>query len=155
MAASGAAGGLGMAHARSKGMGLPAAALAEQGVPRYPVWKGEVMSHQDYQSCIEACVQCAQECEHCANACLAEREVAKMAECIRRDLDCAQICWTAAGYMSRDSRFMQDICRVCAEICEACGAECRKHPAEHCQQCAEACDHCAEECRHMAGAASR
>jgi hypothetical protein len=76
-----------------------------------------------------------------------------MAECIRLDKDCAEICWLAAAYMSRGSQFLRDICRICAEICEACGAECRKHQAEHCQRCAEACEQCAQECRSMAGAA--
>ena len=67
------------------------------------------MTHQQYQSCIEACVACAQECEHCGDACLSEQDVAKMAECIRLDRDCAEICWAAAAYMSRGSRFMQDM----------------------------------------------
>ena len=79
---------------------------------------------------------------------------AQMSDCIRLDNDCAEICWTAAGYMSRDSQFMHDICRVCAEVCDACGAECAKHEAEHCRHCAEECRSCADECRHMAGAHS-
>lgn len=113
------------------------------------------MAHEQYQTCIEACVQCAQECEHCGNACLQESDVKKMAECIRLDRDCAEICWSAAAYMSRGSQFAQDICLICAEICDACGAECRKHQMDHCQRCADACERCAEECRQMAGAASR
>jgi hypothetical protein len=101
------------------------------------------MSHQEFQSCIEACVRYAQECEHCVNARLGEQDVNKMAECIR--LDCAEMCWSAAAFMSRDSRFAQDVCRVCAEICDACGAECRKHEHDHCQHCADECERCAEE----------
>ncbi len=61
------------------------------------------MSHQQHQSCIEACQHCAQECEHCNDACLNEPEIQALAECIRLDRDCAQICWTAAAYMSRGS----------------------------------------------------
>lgn len=110
------------------------------------------MAHEEFRSCIEACIRCAQACEHCGNACLSESDVSQMAECIRLDKDCAEMCWTAAAYMSRDSRFARDICRVCAEICEACAAECRQHEAEHCQRCAEACEQCAAECRQMAGA---
>lgn len=112
------------------------------------------MSHQDHESCLEACVRCAQECEHCAEACLSERDVAKMADCIRLDNDCAEICWTAAAYMSRGSQFSQEICRICADICEACGKECRKHKMDYCQRCADECERCAEECRQMAGAAA-
>ena len=110
------------------------------------------MSHREHQSCIDACVRCAEECEHCADACLGERDVVKMAECIRLDRDCAEMCWTAAGYMSRGSHFINHVCGICAEICDACGAECEKHEADHCQRCAEACRRCAEECRHVAGA---
>ena len=112
------------------------------------------MSHQEFQTCIEACVRCAQECEHCANACLDEQNVKEMAECIRLDRDCAEICWGAAALMSRGSRFAHDLCRLCTEICEACGAECRKHQMDHCQRCADACEQCAEECRRMAGVAA-
>ncbi|MEY4939813.1 MAG: hypothetical protein RIQ93_1548, partial [Verrucomicrobiota bacterium] len=28
------------------------------------------MSHEKYQDCIEACLECMQQCEHCATACL-------------------------------------------------------------------------------------
>jgi hypothetical protein len=105
------------------------------------------------QSCIDACVRCAQECEQCAAACLGESDVNEMTECIRLDLDCAAICRMAAGFMSRDSRFAEAICDVCADICETCGTECEKHDVDHCQRCAEACHQCAEECRSMAGAA--
>jgi len=113
------------------------------------------MAHEQFRSCIDACVRCAQECEHCASACLSEPDVKSMAECIRLDVDCAEICWAAASYESRGSQFAHDICRVCAEICDACGAECEKHAGhmEHCRTCAEACRHCAEECRRMAGVA--
>ncbi len=112
------------------------------------------MSHEDYQSCIDACIRCAQACEECGEACLGEKNVAMMAGCIRLDKDCAQSCWTAASIMSRGSSFAQHLCRLCAEICEACGAECRKHQADHCQRCADECERCAEECRQMAGAAA-
>ena len=102
------------------------------------------------QSCIDACMACAQACEHCANACLKEKDVAMMAECIRLDRDCADICWTSAAWMSRDSQFAGQLCRVCADVCQACGAECGKHKHDHCQKCAAACRDCAEACRKMA-----
>lgn len=110
------------------------------------------MTRDQYRSCIDACVQCAQECEHCANSCLGEHEVGSMTECIRLDRDCAALCWMAASLMSRGSQFAHDLCRLCAEVCDACAAECEKHEAEHCQRCAEACRRCAEECRQMASA---
>jgi hypothetical protein len=112
--------------------------------------KEHAMTHEVYESCIEACVNCAQACEHCATACLTETDIKSMAECIRLDRDCAEICWLAAGFMSRGSHFVEELCRVCAEICEACGAACRMHEHVHCQECADACERCAEECRRMA-----
>ena len=109
------------------------------------------MSQRDYEACIEACVQCAQACEHCADACLSEKDVKKMAECIRTDRDCASMCWTTAALMGRGSQFVQDVCRVCADICERCAGQGEKHEMDHCQECATACRKCAEECRQTAG----
>jgi hypothetical protein len=109
------------------------------------------MSHQEFQSCIDACVQCAQECEHCVTACLGESDVQNMAACIRLDRDCAAICWTAVAFMSRRSEFDAEVCRLCASVCAACGSECGKHSHDHCRRCAEACQRCAEACRQMAG----
>jgi hypothetical protein len=82
---------------------------------------------------------------------LDEKNVKAMAECIRLDRDCSQICWTAAAFMSRGSQFAHEVCRTCADICDACGTECEKHDADHCQRCAQACRECADECRRMAG----
>jgi hypothetical protein len=119
-----------------------------------PLRKEKVMTHQEFQSCIQACIECGQECEHCADACLSERDVAKMAQCIRLDRDCADACWLAATFMSRGSQFAHELCRLCAQVCEACSAECRKHQMEHCQRCADACQRCAEECRRMSHVAA-
>lgn len=110
------------------------------------------MSHKEMQSCIEACVRCAQECEHCGEACLHEKGMTELAACISLDSDCAQICWTAAAYMSRGSEFSAGVCELCAEICDACAEECQRHSHDHCKSCAKACQRCAEECRKMAGA---
>lgn len=109
------------------------------------------MSHDKYQKCIEACNRCAVACSYCASSCLQEENVEMLSKCIRLDLDCADMCHLAVKFMSRDSAFANEICRLCAEICEACGEECRTHDMDHCQQCADACYECAEICREMAG----
>src|SRR4051812_13326381 len=108
------------------------------------------MPHQQHQPCIEACYACAQTCDHCATECLSESNVSEMSECIRLDIDCADICRLAAAYMARGSAFINAICKVCADVCDACGKECAKHDEAHCQECAKACRRCAEECRKMA-----
>lgn len=111
------------------------------------------MPHEQFKSCIDACVRCAQECEHCATACLGERDAASLANCIRLDADCAEMCWGVASFMSRGSEFAPDLCGMCAEICDVCAAECQKHASrmDHCRVCAEVCRNCAEECRQVAG----
>lgn len=111
------------------------------------------MSNQQYASCIEACNACADACDFCAASCLQEQDVKMMARCIALDMDCAQICRLAAGYMARGSEFAKAVCKLCADVCEACSGECRKHQMSHCQQCAAACQRCADECRRMAAAA--
>jgi uncharacterized protein DUF326 len=110
------------------------------------------MNQQPYQSCIDACNACADACDYCAASCLMEPDPAKMALCISLDIDCAQICRLASGYMARDSEMAGTICEACAEVCDACGEECIKHQMDHCQECAEACQRCADECRRMATA---
>lgn len=108
------------------------------------------MAHEQYNSCLEACMKCAAVCEHCATACAADKDIAMMAACIRLDRDCSNICWTTAAFMSRGSKHYRLVCHACAEVCEACAAECSKHNAGHCQRCADACRRCAQECHAIA-----
>src|SRR5437870_5653526 len=103
---------------------------------------------QEHVACIDACIACARACEACGDACLTELDAAQRVRCIRLNRDCAIVCWTAAELMSRESPFVEELCRVCAEICTACGDECARFPELHCQRCTEACRLCAEECRH-------
>lgn len=112
------------------------------------------MANQQFESCIEACNTCADACDHCAASCLQEADVKAMAHCIALDMDCAQVCRLAAGYMARDSEFASALCQTCADVCEACADECAKHQMDHCQACAQACRSCADQCHRMAGAAS-
>ena len=84
------------------------------------------MAHQQFQSCIDACNECAVTCNHCASACLQERDVQSMARCIALDMECADICRLAVSSMARRDEHMQAICALCADICQACGDECAK-----------------------------
>lgn len=108
------------------------------------------MSHEKFQSCIDACSECAVECNHCATECLHEKEVAKLTRCIQLDRDCAAICSLAVDFMSRNSEYAYQVCELCAEICTACAEECEKNShLNHCKKCAGVCRRCAEECRAM------
>jgi hypothetical protein len=104
---------------------------------------------EKYQSCIEACNDCAVECELCVSACLQESDVKMMARCIALDRDCAKVCYTASALMASGSQFAKEVCRVCAKVCSACSEECRRHKGDRCQNCADACERCAQECERM------
>lgn len=108
------------------------------------------MDAMQFQSCIDACNACADACDFCLSSCLKERDVGTMARCIALDIDCSQLCRTAAGFMARDSERAAALCALCADMCNACAAECSQHGMEHCQRCADACRRCAAECERMA-----
>ena len=110
----------------------------------------EILQNEKYQSCIDACFDCAESCEYCTTCCLREQDVKMMTRCIQLNRDCVNICLTAAVFMSRESEHVEQICKVCADICEACAQECEKHTdMDHCQKCAKTCRKCADECRRM------
>lgn len=108
------------------------------------------MGYEKFQECIDLCYRCAVACDNCSVACLTEPDVEKMADCIRTDIDCAQICRFAAGAMARNSDFAEDICELCASVCRKCADICGMHNHDHCQACAKACRLCADECERMA-----
>ena len=103
-----------------------------------------------YRTGIEACYLCAAACDNCAASCLKEEKLDMMRDCIRLDMQCANICRLAAQFMALNSDSANKLCAICAEICQQCGDECSKHQHDHCQDCARACHHCAEACRNMA-----
>ncbi len=106
------------------------------------------MTNQQFQKCIDACIECATACNHCAVSCLEEKEVQHLVKCIRLDLECAIICRAAAELMSLNSSYSKDVCQLCATICNDCAEICEQHAnmgMEHCRECAEACRACAKE----------
>lgn len=99
---------------------------------------------------LSALNNCINACNHCAASCLQEQDVKMMVECIKTDLDCADICTLVAKLVARGSAHAQHLLKECIEVCEACAAECEKHAEhmEHCRACAETCRKCAEACRN-------
>ena len=96
----------------------------------------------------EELVNCQIACNKCFDACLEEEDVKMMAECIRLDRECADICGIATDFVSRKGTVSKDILEACAKSCDACADECEKHKhMEHCRVCAEACRRCAAACR--------
>ena len=108
--------------------------------------------------CIHACFGCAQVCSACADACLGEKAVADLVQCIRLNLDCADICVATGRILSRQTAFPAEMVRAalqaCAEACRLCGDECEQHAAhgmEHCRVCAESCRRCERACNDLLG----
>jgi hypothetical protein len=111
-----------------------------------------IKSHPDLAldaDALVACVQAAQDaeaaCTACADACLAEDDVASLRTCIRRNLDCADIAGTTASVLARQVALDPGLVRVVLEAstvaAKRCAAECEEHAAihEHCRLCAQTC----------------
>lgn len=100
--------------------------------------------------------QCALVCTTCADACL--EEDGDMRACIRRNLDCAELCTAVARMLSRpgkqDAATLQGLLAACARACRACAEECGRHADHmaHCRICAETCAACADACDAMSDA---
>ncbi len=105
---------------------------------------------------IEEAYACAAICRICADACLGEAMVADLTQCIRLNLDCADVCAATAAVAGRrtgrNESVIKWMLKVCAEACAACAAECEQHAEmhEHCRICAEHCRRCEQACRAAA-----
>jgi hypothetical protein len=111
------------------------------------------------RAAIEACNECAQTCTVCADACLGEANVAEMVNCIRLNLDCADVCRVTGQLLTRpshrDAPALRAQLKACIEMCHACADECDRHAkmgSEHCRICAQACRSCGKACERMAAA---
>jgi hypothetical protein len=108
--------------------------------------------------CIEACFECEQSCTACADADLAEDDVAELRRCIRLCLDCADVCDATARVVSRQTEYdaptMKAQLQSCREESAACAEECERHAEHHahCALCAEACRRCQAACDQLLGA---
>lgn len=99
-----------------------------------------------YSELVESLESCVAACNNCAASCLNENEVQSMTECIKIDLDCADVCHLTLKLLARDSKHVASAVELCKNICEECAVECKKHEHDHCQICAEKCRQCANDC---------
>jgi hypothetical protein len=123
----------------------------EQMIATHPDVRGNV--NRELIQAIEAASTCAQTCTSCADACLAEEMVAELRQCIRLNLDCADICAATVTIASRRTGSNEEVIRkmldACITACRLCGEECARHAKkhEHCRVCAEACRQCEQACQ--------
>jgi hypothetical protein len=102
---------------------------------------------------IDELYACSQACTSCADACLAEHIVADLRQCIRFNLDCADVCATAATLATRrtgsNAELIRQMLETCVTACRLCGDECERHAEmhAHCRVCAESCRNCETACQ--------
>jgi hypothetical protein len=123
----------------------------EQMIATHPDVRGNV--NRALIAAIEEMYACAQTCTSCADACVAEEMVAQLRQCIRLNLDCADVCGATATLANRRTGSNEETIRkmldACITACRVCGAECQQHARhhEHCRICAEACTRCEAACQ--------
>lgn len=101
------------------------------------------------ENLLEKVLACKKACEDCFDACLQEDDVKMMAECIRTDRECADVCGIILNFGHRNSPIFDDLVAVCLKICDLCAQECEQHADhhEHCKECAIACRECEAACQ--------
>lgn len=103
------------------------------------------------ETAIESAWRCSVVCNLCADSDL-RRDAAAMRDCVKRCIDCAEVCATTAAILSRPSpggSAWERLVEACAQYCDECAEECAHHDDVCCRQCAEACRACAQACRDL------
>lgn len=104
------------------------------------------------QECIDRCLSCHAICVETIPHCLGMGGEHAESTHIGTLLDCADLCQTAADFMSRGSPAHPETCALCADACDRCAEECERLGENdvQMQRCAQHCRACAESCRDMA-----
>ena len=124
---------------------------ATEMISSHPHARGN--TNDSLNRCIEECYDCAQTCIACADACLGEEKVSDLVQCIRVNMDCADVCAATGAVATRRSgsneTVIQAMLEVCKTACRSCADECERHAQmhEHCRICAAACRSCEEACQ--------
>jgi hypothetical protein len=127
----------------------------EQIIATHPDVRGSV--NRALLDAINEAYSCAQACTSCADACLAEEMVAQLRQCIRLNLDCADVCAATGTLATRRTGSNEEVIRrmldACITACRLCGEECERHASkhEHCRICGESCRRCADACQKALG----
>jgi hypothetical protein len=80
---------------------------------------------------------------------------AGMQQCVRDDLDCADLCEVTAKHLARlnrgDKQLTLSLLATCIEACVQCAGSCEPHAEhhEHCRLCLEACRRCETACQAL------
>lgn len=117
----------------------------------HPVYRKE--DNEYLSEVVESCLRCAAVCRICADACLSEDKVAPLVQCIKLNVECANVCQTTANLLVESGTVGGQVelhqLQACLNIVQACAEECARHAPmhEHCQVCEESCRKCIDACR--------
>ncbi len=101
------------------------------------------------EQCVKNCRSCAAVCEKALKQ-EQKKGKAASAELVKVLADCAAICKTSEGFLSRGSQFHPLTCKICSEICGKCAELCEKSKDKALVDCAKECRKCEESCKKMA-----
>jgi len=109
-------------------------------------------SADELAAAIDACLNCLQTCTTCADADLAEEDVAAMSTCVALCVTCADVCQVTARVLSRpaqwDDYVVHRLLQACVRACTKSADECERHAPHHrhCAICEKACRACIHAC---------
>jgi hypothetical protein len=104
---------------------------------------------------IDACQNSAQTCVSCADADLAEDDVAELSRCVALCVSCAEVCTITARALSRpaswDAFVVHRLLQACVRACTMSAEECHRHAHHHrhCAVCEKACRACEQACTEL------
>jgi hypothetical protein len=107
---------------------------------------------EELAEAIDACLSCVQSCTSCADADLAEPDVAELATCVALCVTCADVCEHTARVLSRpahwDEFVVHRLLQACVRACTNSAEECGRHAAHHrhCAICEKVCGTCIDAC---------
>jgi hypothetical protein len=102
------------------------------------------------EQCIQSCLDSHRICLETITHCLLRGGEYASEKRILLLQDCAEICDTAANFMTRNSDLNAIVCGTCAEVCLRCAEDCeRLGDDDLLKACAGACRRCAEYCQLM------
>lgn len=110
------------------------------------------MQHMDekMRDCAQTCARCRAVCLETIAYCLGKGGPHADPAHLQLLMDCAEICATSSGFLSRASTQHAETCAACAVICDACAESCEAMGSDaQMTKCAKACRDCAESCRTM------
>jgi hypothetical protein len=116
---------------------------------------GVPLDSADLAAAIDACLRCVQTCTTCANADLAEEDVAALVVCARLCINCADVCDVTARLLSRPAQWdefvVHRLLEACVRSCQNSAEECAKHAHHHrhCAICEKTCRACVRACSDL------